>query len=306
MRFLILILCFTLSGTPSLAQWVTTVSTSKPSYGYGESIRVQLRLQNTSSVPETLFSSNTCIAMIRPDDVTYSIPCGFMEVSLAFSPGMTRTWVWHIVPENFGYPTFSGKHRVLCYTSVGDDSAKFDAPMYLGGLLTTKFSPVLTQVMIDSLRVFFNSVATYHRHDATGTTETWRESGFALDSLVALLSADPRVLYSIASRTLSPDSLLIDGISGFQFQPVSYGLRQNYPNPFNPSTVVAYTLGSPIRVHLAVYNILGQCVDVLVDEVQDSGEYSVVFDGTHLSSGVYICRLTTSEYSSSKQMLLVK
>jgi len=88
--------------------------------------------------------------------------------------------------------------------------------------------------------------------------------------------------------------------------PAAYRLDQNYPNPFNPKTVVSaqWTVNSVVR--LAVYDILGREAAVLADGRYPAGRYTFTFDGTHLSSGVYFCRMSIGAFSSVRKMLLVR
>lgn len=88
--------------------------------------------------------------------------------------------------------------------------------------------------------------------------------------------------------------------------PTEYKLSQNYPNPFNPSTMIEFSIVNPEFVSLKVYNILGQEVATLVNEVKNPGTYSVRFDASNLSSGVYIYRLQTESFTSTKKMILQK
>ena len=83
-------------------------------------------------------------------------------------------------------------------------------------------------------------------------------------------------------------------------------LNQNYPNPFNPSTILSYTLKSDAKVKLTVYNLVGQSVELIVDEYQTAGEYAYSFDATNLPAGIYIYKLQVGDYSSVKRMTLVK
>jgi hypothetical protein len=85
-----------------------------------------------------------------------------------------------------------------------------------------------------------------------------------------------------------------------------FKLDQNYPNPFNPSTNISFVLPSASVVQLKVYNLLGQEVASLVDGRLNSGNHSVNFDASKLSSGVYIYRLSSGGISYSRKMILVK
>ena len=88
--------------------------------------------------------------------------------------------------------------------------------------------------------------------------------------------------------------------------PGEYLLSQNYPNPFNPSTTIKY--GLPCRAHvvLTVYNTLGQQVAVLVDEIREAGYHELVFKNPGLASGVYLYRLQTGDFVSTKKLLILK
>ena len=88
--------------------------------------------------------------------------------------------------------------------------------------------------------------------------------------------------------------------------PKEFGLRQNYPNPFNPSTTVEFSLPRSERVAVRIYNTLGQEVETLVDGVQEAGTYTVRFDASRLTSGVYFYRLQAGDFVQTKKMLLLK
>ncbi len=88
--------------------------------------------------------------------------------------------------------------------------------------------------------------------------------------------------------------------------PESYGLQQNYPNPFNPATIISYQLAAGGFVSIKIYDVLGDLVDTLVDEYKNAGRYSVNFDASKLSSGVYYYRMEAGSYSDSKKMILLK
>lgn len=86
----------------------------------------------------------------------------------------------------------------------------------------------------------------------------------------------------------------------------SYALQQNYPNPFNPTTTISYSVAKTDRVQLVVYDMLGKQVATLINEVKPAGEYTVAFDASNLTSGVYLYTMTTDEQTFTNKMLLMK
>ena len=83
-------------------------------------------------------------------------------------------------------------------------------------------------------------------------------------------------------------------------------LEQNYPNPFNPSTTIAFQLDRSQDVRLAVYDLMGREVAVLVDGRQPAGSYRATFDASNLASGLYLYRLHTDSGTFTKKMMLLK
>ncbi|MCK9279504.1 MAG: T9SS type A sorting domain-containing protein [Melioribacteraceae bacterium] len=93
--------------------------------------------------------------------------------------------------------------------------------------------------------------------------------------------------------------------------PEGYELFTNYPNPFNPTTNIKYALPTKDFVKLSIYNMLGQKVATLVNELQESGLYTATWNGRadngmSVSSGIYIYKLDAGNFSVSKKMMLVK
>jgi hypothetical protein len=105
------------------------------------------------------------------------------------------------------------------------------------------------------------------------------------------------------------DSLVV---SVENIKPVkSFFLSQNYPNPFNPSTKIQYEIPEHVRndsrlVTLKVYDVLGNEIATLVNEVKQPGSYEVEFSGKLLTSGIYFYRLKAGNFVKTKKMILLK
>ncbi len=98
----------------------------------------------------------------------------------------------------------------------------------------------------------------------------------------------------------------LSGIQTGDVVPEKYALFQNYPNPFNPGTVIRYQLSAASDVQLVIYNQLGQKVKTLVNERQETGKYSLTFDASDLSSGIYYYKITAGSFVQIRQMILIK
>ena len=88
--------------------------------------------------------------------------------------------------------------------------------------------------------------------------------------------------------------------------PEIYSLQQNYPNPFNPRTIIEYSIPEAGFVSIKVYNILGQLVATLVNEFENAGNYRINFNASNLSSGLYLYRIETNNFTAVKKMMLLK
>jgi photosystem II stability/assembly factor-like uncharacterized protein len=88
--------------------------------------------------------------------------------------------------------------------------------------------------------------------------------------------------------------------------PETFALENCFPNPFNPSTKIKYEIPKQSRVLLRVYDILGNEVITLVNEIQSAGSYQTIFDASELSSGVYIYKIEAGDFIGSKKMVLLK
>jgi hypothetical protein len=98
----------------------------------------------------------------------------------------------------------------------------------------------------------------------------------------------------------------LNGVAGRTPRPSGCDLTQNYPNPFNPVTDIGFTIPSPQRVRLAVYDITGRRVRVLTDGFLPAGRHRATFEAEGLASGVYLYRLETRDRVVTKKMTLIR
>jgi hypothetical protein len=166
----------------------------------------------------------------------------------------------------------------------------------------------------------YNSYGLYQQgFDLTPSWSTFRAdfraTGFSGSA------ADGRLMFWLAAEDAPGDRFLLDdvvlaptvAIEGSSNvprdqgeQPVRFYLAQNHPNPFNPSTVIPFGLPTGGHVVIKAYNLLGQEVRTLVDDVLPAGEHRVTLQASGLSSGVYLYRMVSGNYAATKKLVLVK
>ena len=93
---------------------------------------------------------------------------------------------------------------------------------------------------------------------------------------------------------------------GNDVNPVQYALSQNFPHPFNPTTNIKFSIPQRGYVKLVIYNLLGEVITILVDEVLQAGNHIVPFNAENLNSGIYIYRIESAIFFQSNKMILLK
>ena len=88
--------------------------------------------------------------------------------------------------------------------------------------------------------------------------------------------------------------------------PKTYALNSAYPNPFNPTTTISYDLPKSSFVTISVYDITGNLVENIVNENKEAGSYSIKWNASNISSGIYLYRLVTNDFVSTKKLVLLK
>ena len=118
--------------------------------------------------------------------------------------------------------------------------------------------------------------------------------------------------FVVGSNENTPNVIVV-GILGIEDDviPVKFAIHQNYPNPFNPITTLRYDLPEQTHVNITVYDMLGRKVMTILNEQQDPGYKSLIWDATNnygksVSAGIYLYRVQAGEYMQTKKMVLLK
>jgi hypothetical protein len=122
--------------------------------------------------------------------------------------------------------------------------------------------------------------------------------------------ADEAILWTGNGDRIEVTSLTAKGTSDNSL-PTSYSLAQNYPNPFNPMTNISFTVPVACQARIEVYNVLGKLVALPFSGSANAGENTVTWDGRNtsgeqVSSGVYLYRLVTDNYTETRKMMFLK
>ena len=133
---------------------------------------------------------------------------------------------------------------------------------------------------------------------AAHSSEQFKGSGISLKQ-AGPMEAEPRFELLVAA----PGA---DGLTELGAVPEDYTLAQNYPNPFNPTTVISYQLPVASQVRLAIYDMLGREVATLIDGEIAAGRHSINFNGSNLSSGVYLYRLQAGNTVLTRKLTIMK
>ena len=153
--------------------------------------------------------------------------------------------------------------------------------------------------LLGTLGVEVGSVATVYWNVTVSDTD----SSYAVASRYNFTTQAYEPLFYSVELTRGEISTSVEDLDQL---PSVYKLEQNYPNPFNPTTSISFDLPMASDVNLTVYNMLGQRVATLLNESRNAGRYSVSFDASSLSSGLYFYRLEAGTFMQTRQMMLIK
>lgn len=213
------------------------------------------------------------------------------------------------VPENKYYP-FAFRQSSVNYTLIvlnenakdGDEAGVFDQQNILvgGGVFRDGKAAVV---------VYGNESITDETDEGAEENELLNVYTYSsgTGSVNAAVDAVENLDGSVSGQLVfKNNSAGIIRISSSGTVPLEFNVYQNYPNPFNPETVISFDIAQAGLVKLDVFDIMGQKVASLVDEVKDAGRYNVKFNASALSTGTYFYKLVQGNNTSVKKMILIK
>ncbi len=167
--------------------------------------------------------------------------------------------------------------------------------------------PVYTVIAVNNVLLLGNDYGVYISDDKGNNWNDFSQ-GFTGASYATFLTKglnDIYVLYKggVWKRSISD---FITSVKTNEINNLDYTLNQNYPNPFNPSTNISFILPVGGFVSLKVYDSLGKEVSTLLNEQKHAGSYSINFDATNLTSGIYYYKLSSGNFTQTKKMVLIR
>jgi choice-of-anchor A domain-containing protein/uncharacterized repeat protein (TIGR01451 family) len=124
--------------------------------------------------------------------------------------------------------------------------------------------------------------------------------------LEATNSDMPNFIFVQPANSIVTSSPTPSSVEGSSNMPESFNLMQNYPNPFNPSTTITFSLAKNEVVNITVFNVMGEEIATIANREFEAGTHTIQFNAGNLASGVYLYRMTSPSFNSTKKMILAK
>lgn len=256
-----------------LREYVWTV----PAIAYTNQAKV--RIINSSNPAEGDTSDAGFRLILTYNPISDLLPPANTTIETSPSGTEINKFIWSSAGT---HPSFRYKYKIRKLGTAVDYIYTADA-----GGADTAIS--IRNSFLDSLALTFGTTGDSVRC-------TWR--GWAYNGYDSIQSSN--VFVVVLKRTGVGINLLSSTI------PESFKLENNYPNPFNPTTMIKFDVSKFMNVKISIYDILGKELEVLVNEKLQPGKYDVSFSGDNYSSGVYYYKMETSDFVSTKKMLLIK
>jgi hypothetical protein len=235
-----------------------------------KTIYFEIWANNGSSPPDIYRTSYVGGQYTMPENIGMPVNSSGNEFNPYIDPDERFLMFLSDRPGGYGF------HDI--YISTRNQDGTWNDPINLGPEINSDQDDAAPYISPDGLYFFFNAWKT----EDLGYNPYW---------------VDAQVVYNLITDV--EEETNTESLETFQ-------LYQNYPNPFNPSTRITYSIPQRSFVSLKVYNVLGNEVATLVNEVKPAGEHNVEFEASGLTSGVYLYRLETQNYVKNQKMVLVK
>lgn len=186
-----------------------------------------------------------------------------------------------------------------------------------GNLPNVPMGDVIPHPLSDNLLYVGTEMGCYKSTNAGANWYRWNNGlpeAAIVTEMVAIDSLSTRGRYYIVAATYG-NSMFLREVSGDDAVGIAnlnsniasgYLLKQNYPNPFNPTTKISFTLPVKSFVTIKVYDVNGKEIAELINQEKQAGENIVEFNGANLSSGVYYYKMSASDFSQVRKMILIK
>jgi hypothetical protein len=117
-------------------------------------------------------------------------------------------------------------------------------------------------------------------------------------------------VYVVGGNTAGATLKILQGVTSVSgnenTNPSKYYLGNNYPNPFNPSTKISFGMQKSGFAEITIYDITGKAVKTILNKFMNAGSHTIDFNASGLSSGTYMYKLTTADFTETKKMILTK
>ncbi len=249
------------------------------------------------SIPQEINKLRNLISVYIPDNRFDELPALDSLTALGSLNIRDNKFTFEDIEPNLGIPSGS-----FIYSPQDSIGSRIDTTLQPGAnLLLSVFvggSSNNYQWLKNNIEI---SGAVKNTYEITSASAA--DTGSYVCSITNML-ATQLTLYSRAAH------VNVAGISGLDpfsaHAPKRLVLQQNYPNPFNPITTIRYELPMAAKVHVNIYNVLGQKVAALVSQQQTAGQYQVSWDANGFPSGLYFYQMKTGKHSEVRKMMLLR
>lgn len=288
----------------------------------GEEAADTLVVTNVGNQLLTVSEIVSSLPEFQVDINSFNLPAGAsQEVQITFAPA--ENILYEAALTVFSNDPIQGEKTVELFGDATYPVIELSQSFFDFGTVTINSEKVdtllVSNIGTDILQVSSLAVSgTVFSLDTTGFS---LQPGFSEEIYLTFLPTDEIVyedtLYIYSNDPIQPILTVelhgegeID-VSSAELLPVITEVRQNYPNPFNPETQIKYSVSKADHVNIAIYNIRGERLRILIDSFHEPQNYSVVWNGRDqhnkpVASGVYFYRFLTGDVQQIKKMLLIK